>query len=747
MNQPQVTRRDYEELSPARKLLVFTFIGVAVWYLSWRAGTLNPDALTFSLLLYGAELFGFTATLLHIFMTWRLKRRVSPPVPEGLKVAVFIPTYNESVDLVRNTLIAALHMDYPHETWLLDDGNRPAMRALAAELGARYLARGDNLHAKAGNLNHALGHTDAEFIAVFDADHAPQRHFLERTLGYFSADEKVAFVQTPQDFFNLDSYQHRWLPGRRSVWTEQSLFFRVIQRGKDTWNAAFFCGSCAVVRREALDRIGGFATETVTEDLHTSIRLHKLGYRSVYHPESLAFGVAPSNVVPFLKQRIRWGQGAMQVWRQEGVLTARGLTLAQRLNYFASMSTYFDGWQKAIFYLAPAVVLLTGVMPINALGMEFFVRFIPYYLLSFWLFEELGRGYGRTVLIEQYNMGRFAAFAWATLALFKRHLRFSVTPKGLSRARETYHFLTPQILILALNGIALPLGLALFMVLDNHLPLEAAVVNLIWASLNMALALSVVLFTLNRADQRRNEYRFPIPLPARIRTDSGEELLATVDDISSAGCRLYGPLPESLEPGRWISGEIALPSGRQSFRARVASRIASESPEGGYTKAIGCEFHWGSSQERDALKLFLYGSDLQWQLHSLSEQSRTPLDRLHRLIHGQSLREPALDHWSAVTFRVGEDGQSELGLISLPLDEDGPHRIISFHPLPEGVSIQGQLVTRTRQADFRAVTGLMRSLESPVAPLYLTPVNDFEIHETWLHTEPAPVASAVSVAA
>ncbi|MCW8959132.1 MAG: glycosyltransferase, partial [Gammaproteobacteria bacterium] len=157
--------------------------------------------MAFSLLIYGAELFGFMTALLHIFMTWRLKCRVSPPVPEGLRVAVFIPTFDESEDLVRNTLIAALHMDYPHETWLLDDGNRPSMRAQAEELGVRYLARSDNTHAKAGNLNHALAHTDADFIAVFDADHAPQRHFLERTLGYLAADDKVAFVQTPQDFF------------------------------------------------------------------------------------------------------------------------------------------------------------------------------------------------------------------------------------------------------------------------------------------------------------------------------------------------------------------------------------------------------------------------------------------------------------------------------------------------------------------------------------------------------------------
>ncbi|MCW8839740.1 MAG: glycosyltransferase [Gammaproteobacteria bacterium] len=728
MDHSAARQHDHEEIGPARKLLTLTFLAIAIWYLSWRAGTLNPDAMAFSLLIYGAELFGFMTALLHIFMTWRLKCRVSPPVPEGLRVAVFIPTFDESEDLVRNTLIAALHMDYPHETWLLDDGNRPSMRAQAEELGVRYLARSDNTHAKAGNLNHALAHTDADFIAVFDADHAPQRHFLERTLGYLAADDKVAFVQTPQDFFNLDSYQHRQQPGRRAVWTEQSLFFRVIQRGKDTWNAAFFCGSCAVVRRSALDRIGGFATETVTEDLHTSIRLHKLGYRSVYHPESLAFGVAPSSVVPFLKQRIRWGQGAMQVWRREGVLTARGLTLAQRLNYFASMVTYFDGWQKAIFYLAPVVVLVTGVMPISTLSMEFFIRFVPYYVLSFWLFEELGRGYGRTVITEQYNMGRFAAFAWATLALFRRRLPFSVTHKGHSRVRDAYRYFTPQFLVLMLNAVALPLGLALYITLDDHLPLEGAVANLFWASLNMALALSMVWFTLNRADQRRSEYRFPIPLPARIHIDGGAELLVTVDDISSAGCRFYGPLPESLEIGTPVSGEIALPSGNWRFRARTASQIASKRAEEHYTKAIGCEFQWQNSAERDALKLFLYGSDLQWHLHHLSERARTPLERLTGR-RGVGLRAPALEHWCVMTYQITGSSDSLLGLVSLPPDEQITHQLLTFQPLPQGALFQGRLSTRTRHARFSARTGVSQTLESPIAPLYLTPVSAFELEQ------------------
>lgn len=222
----------YENLEPGRQCLVILFLCVSIWYLVWRLGTFNKNALIFSWLLYGAELYGFFTTSMHIFMTWRLTVREPPELHEGLTVDIFIPTFNEPVPLLRKTLLAAMHVDYLHQTWLLDDGNRPEMEALARELRCRYLSRTDNSDAKAGNLNNALRHSTAEFIAIFDADHAPKKNFLTRTLGYFT-DNSVAFVQTPQDFYNLDSFQHHKKGGRAVAWHEQTVFFRVIQRGKD----------------------------------------------------------------------------------------------------------------------------------------------------------------------------------------------------------------------------------------------------------------------------------------------------------------------------------------------------------------------------------------------------------------------------------------------------------------------------------------------------------------------------------
>ncbi|WP_126445162.1 glycosyltransferase [Sulfuricystis multivorans] len=719
---PSTERIEYESLGGFASLIALTFVGVSIWYLTWRLGTFNEQALGFSLLLYGAELYGTLTALLHLFMTWRLRIRVAPPPPAGLKVDVFIPTYNESVELVRNTLIAATHMDYPHETWLLDDGNRPEMAALAKEFGIRYLARQENTDAKAGNLNNALRHSKADFIAIFDCDHAPHKSFLTRTLGYFR-DEKVAFVQTPQDFFNLDSYQHRWSPNRKLVWTEQSLFFRVIQRGKDYWNAAFFCGSCAVIRRSALDAIGGFATGSVTEDLHTSIRMHKAGYQSVYHPESLAFGLAPNGVMPFLKQRIRWGQGAMQVWRQEGVVFARGLTLAQRINYFASMATYFDGWQKAIFYIAPVIVLFTGTMPINALGAEFLWHFLPYYLLNFWVFEEVGRGFGNTLYIEQYNMGRFAGFAWATLGLFRKRLSFIVTPKEIPPRQESLRLLMPQIVILVFNATAIPVGIALFLYW-RHLPISGVVANVIWAAVNLSLALGIVLFSLRQSQFRRKEYRFPIPLPALVTLADGTSRYMTVDNISSNGCKLYGAFIEPPQVGDLVRGIIFLPAGRIPFIGEVTAQIEAGDEEERFVKAIGCRFVVQDWLYRDQLKLFLYGSDLQWQLLSLTERIPTPSEWIAQkmgLLPSSSQFMPK--NWAAMLYRIaGEKNPHEVGLVTMTNDRR-PEAVLVFRALPKGAMIDGRFFTRRQAGDFVVQAGEERALQSPLSPMYLYQVS------------------------
>jgi cellulose synthase (UDP-forming) len=703
-----------EELERPRQLLVTVFLLVAAWYLTWRLSSLNSKALLFSWVMYAAEAWGMVTTLLHLFMTWRLSVRQASPPPANLSVDVFIPTINEPVDIVRRTLLASIQMDYPHKTWLLDDGNRMEMAALAKELHCHYLARGSNADAKAGNLNYALSHSQAQFIAIFDADHAPKATFLTKTLGFFS-DPKVAFVQTPQDFYNLDSFQHRWNRRNRRVWTEQSLFFRVIQRGKDYWNAAFFCGSCALIRRSSLDAIGGFATGTVTEDLHTSIRLHKKGFRSVYYAESLAFGLAPATVSPFIRQRVRWGQGAMQVWRQEGILFCRGLTTAQKVNYAASMMTYFDGWQKSIFYLAPVVVMLTGTMPINALNGEFLVHFIPYYVLTFLAFEEVGRGFGQTLYIEQYNLARFAAFMWATVGLFKRNLKFKVTGKTRLQMRGVNLYTLPQVGVLVLNLCAILLG-SYWSATEGGLPAEALAANIIWAGVNCGLALLLLTFNRSVSRFKRTDYRFPIPAPACITLPSGERFMCVADELSAAGARLTGRLP-NLACDTLVSLVLYLPSEVIELKAQV--RWPAQRKDGTSKRvAMGFQFSSRSHQQIEQLERFLYGSDSQWSLLSLHENMRTPLEWLGLVPTPVNIL-PALTEasWTPVLYRIaGSQPKWKLGLLASDQRQDKPHTLLSHvalashsrlvvQSLSGGVSRHYEFLVNATQARYASGQG------------------------------------------
>lgn len=701
-----------EPLSRSARLLAAAYLAAALLYLGWRPFTFNGDALLFSSVVYAAELFGFGLTLLHLFMTGRLTFREPPPAMAGLAVDVFVPTINEPAELVRRTLLAAVRMDYPHQTWLLDDGNRPEMRALADELGCRYLARSENTDAKAGNLNNALRHARGEFVAFFDADHAPRRDFLTRTLGYFR-DADTAFVQTPQDFFNLDSYEHRQADKGRRVWMEQSFFWRIIQRGKDFWNAAFFCGSCAVMRRSALDGIGGVAIGSVTEDLLTSLRLHKKGWRSVYHAESLAFGVAPAGAAQYLKQRLRWAQGAMQVWRSEGVLFARGLTGPQRLCYLATVCAYLDGWQKLVFYLAPVFVLLTGIMPLTELDAGFFVRFVPYYLLTFLVFEEMGRGYGRALLIEQYNMARFAAFLMASFGYFRKKVRFAVTDKALGADKRSLLPLAPQLAVFGLNFLAVPAALAIHARVPV-LPDAALAANIVWALVNSGLAAILLRFHRGRSRFQRREYRFPVPLPARLTTAGEPAAFGTIDDISGEGFSFYGRVGDVLRPGGALRVDIFMPTTVLAVEATVRSLRHGGTEDARYVKAVGCSFSWRDRDEQDQLTVFLYGSDAQWKINRFDERAPTPLQRLLRWLSGRPPEKPAaVPRWAPAIVRTAD--APVMAIISIGAAE---RHLIALRPVPAGVPLALSAYTRRGVTRLGSVAELRETIATPTQPMH-----------------------------
>jgi cellulose synthase (UDP-forming) len=638
----QGTRRENVRLARAAKrrlaivrIVVVLAASAGINYVAWRwLASVNWEAWWIAVPLVLAETYSLIDSLIFALGAWRLKERHdSPKLSRQVTVDVLIATYNEPLDLVMETARAAKAITYPHETWILDDGDRAELRAMAEAEGIGVINRSGAWrdrprHAKAGNLNNALMVTEGEFFLILDADQVPSPHILDRALGWFE-DDQVALVQTPQWFVNV--------PVSDPLGSQAPLFYGPIQQSKDGWNAAFFCGSNAILRREALMQLGvsryvdevtlavnrgvrssrrvlaqarrdhggdpriaraldtvgdaldqvkaeiargdpladvtfafhtridavrrqlsaedvsdltselkdlaeitadttslaaidavtlealgerslsplaalesismlvdsfdvgreeeaqavmPLATISVTEDMATSMRLHGLGWKSVYHDEVLAKGLAPEDISTMLTQRLRWAQGTMQVMFRENPLVQKGLSWGQRIMYFGTMWSYLAGFAGLVYVAAPVLNLAFGTMPVQAFSFDFFVRFIPFFLLNQLLFIVVAKG-RPTWRGAQYSLALFPTWIRSVTTAFDnvyrgRALGFSVTPKTrVADDKPRWDLVKPQLIVmgaLVLSLVAVTIRYAVGQA-DGIAPL----VNIAWVLYDLAV--------------------------------------------------------------------------------------------------------------------------------------------------------------------------------------------------------------------------------------------------------------------
>ncbi|MBP0462365.1 UDP-forming cellulose synthase catalytic subunit [Roseomonas sp. PWR1] len=534
---------------------------VSLRYLHWRlSDTLTADSFTQGFFMFGlaaAETYAVIALLLGYFQTLRPLERRPAPMPEDHEtwptVDVYIPTYNEDLDVVRPTVLAALAMDWPIDklkVWILDDGRRPAFREFAEECGAGYIVRPDNKGAKAGNLNHAMAQTDGEYIAIFDCDHVPTRAFLQMTMGWMLRDPKLGMIQTPHHFYSLDPFE-RNLSNGRDVPNEGLMFYGLVQPGNDLWNATFFCGSCAVLRREAIVDAGGVPTETVTEDCHASLRMQRLGWNTAYLRVPLAAGLATERLMIHIGQRMRWARGMLQIMRVDNPIFGPGLSIAQRLCYFSAMFHFLFALPRVVFLTAPLAFLLLGFSPIAASPLAIIAYAGPHIFHAVATGSRVAGSVRHSFWSEIYETVLALWLVPVTIAtiLDPKKGKFNVTQKGglLPEGYFDWRAVYPSLILailLALGVVAGVRGLA--STEWGSLESQAYLLNGIWALLCIVPVLASVAAGRERK-QVRATARVEVSLPAQLVLPDGRRIDARTRDLSLGGAGIVVAEAPALE--------------------------------------------------------------------------------------------------------------------------------------------------------------------------------------------------------
>ncbi len=536
---------------------------ITLRYLFWRVtDTLEFETVWQTLLGGGLVLAeGYAAVLLalsYLQSAYPLDRK-PVPMPRDVEswpvIDVFVPSYNESLDLVRPTVLAAMNMDWPREklnVWILDDGRRPEFRVFAEQCGCGYIIRPDNLGAKAGNINHALKYTSGEYIAIFDCDHAPTRSFLQMTVGWLLRDRRIALVQTPHHFYSPDPFE-RNLARKRPVPNEGLLFYGLIQPGNDLWNAAFFCGSCAVIRRSALMDVGGVPHQTVTEDCHCSFLMQQKGWHTAYLRVPLAAGLATERLALHIGQRMRWARGMLQIMRQENTLFAHGLNWMQRLCYFTAGFSFLFSLPRIVFLTAPLVYLFLGESVIAASPLAIIAYGFSHLFHAIATTARMNGRFRHSFWSEIYEASLAASLLPVTILTLwdPRKGKFNVTDKGgtLDEGYLDIRAVLPALIVFVLLVVGFSIGIwGCFTAESGSLEFQAYLLNTIWAGMCL-IPVSASVAVGREREQGRNRARAPAEIPVELHQPDGTRVAARTQDISLSGARLLLQRPLGIADG------------------------------------------------------------------------------------------------------------------------------------------------------------------------------------------------------
>lgn len=578
----------WQRLQNKRKWIVIYILLTGI-YVIWRLFFTLPISYgVLSLILGGVllvvEMMGIFDFFLHFIGITKLVIPTKPILNEDCEyphVDVFIATYNEPEDVLYKTIIGCKNMDYPNKDkvhiYILDDGKRESIKQLCKENSIGYITRDSNEHAKAGNINNALQHTNSPYIVTFDADMIPMHNFLTETIPYFidnsikrtneelngvneeDMTKPIGFIQIPQAFYNADIFQHR-LFSENVIPNEQDYFHRDVQVSRNASNSVIYSGSNTVISRKALEDVGGFVTGIITEDIATGIKVQVNGYQCFAINKILATGLAPYDLEAIIKQRNRWARGCIQTFRKSNPIFIKGLSTLQRLNYFNSLLYWYTPFKQFVFILAPILFTVFGVRLFDAPLLEVLIIWLPMFIFNTVAFKKFCGKRRSMKWTNIYDTILMPTLMWAVfLETFGIKMdKFEVTSKKRENKKSTKYKLQlfiPHVILYTLTIIGLTKSILEIAFYHN----TDYVVNLFWLIINSYSLFMSLLFVLERPNE---EERFKLDVPILFEY-VGNLHTANVIDISETGITLIsdslyffnvgGTYPLKIARERYIS--------------------------------------------------------------------------------------------------------------------------------------------------------------------------------------------------
>jgi cellulose synthase (UDP-forming) len=671
-------------------------------YLIWRWGwTLNTDALWFSVPLALAETYGLLAAACLTVAGWRLTHRHPPEPLSAATVDVVVITTDEPISVLRKTALAAREIAYAHETYLLDEAHRDEVREMAEKLGVGYLRSAHPAQGRASTLNYVLARTRGQFLLQLDGDHVPLPHLLHRVLGFFE-NESVAVVQSAYDVVaDTQGADVNVRQGR--IWGDQQLTFRVLEPGRDRVGAALYLGSCAVLRRRAIEAVGGFPSTSVASELEVSLLLHASGLRSVYFDESLAFGLTAPSARSFHARHLRVGQAGMQILRRHHPLRMAGLSAMQRVAYLDTLTSSIGGFQRLILYLAPIVFFITGVFPLDVGATVFAAVFIPHIALRMLSYRMLARGHSSLGHADREAMASFFTRILSAAA----YLRPGRPPFRRWADGVSLRTAAPQLTLVLLTAMSLgwalyarTRGLAFVVPGWGEAALWVTVALALW---NAAIAAYVIHLTLG-GRHRRTEHRFADSLAVMLRVLRYDGKLASTDiavteNLTPTGLALR--CMYAIAEGARVEMALPLSTGEVQVRGRVVRHTIAATGLGD-VHLIGVEFDSLSTDARDAIDLHCAHHVIPLERQRHREGGLTARGALRRLRELRIERRVAVGMPAHVS--TGEPGgMRDLGVGLLEDVSPRGGRVLLDHPVDDGSLMTLQIPGSTISTGGRVV--------------------------------------------